>query len=240
MNDKWNPGIWVVLILCLTLLIFIIFVIKTSPDIEKYKNVGLIIDPNDIFSDAENGDLILMSGNTYGEKVCKWFSNSIFSHVGFLFRENHPETKEDILYIWDADIGQKARDGPRVMKFEDKLTIYKGFRIGAWKKLIVSENRKRPSLKDILKIIPRYSNKEFDDLMMTWFIPLYMNTIHSIVNDNSKVFCSELIASTLQDLNILKENRRPTSYCPEDFFRSNINTDLEKGYTYSDPKFFKF
>jgi hypothetical protein len=44
-----------------------------------------------------------------------------------LFCEIHPISKKNVAYIWEADLGQKTKDGPRVIKLKDKLKLYRGY-----------------------------------------------------------------------------------------------------------------
>src|SRR5690606_7754369 len=119
---------------------------------------------------VQNGDIILLSGDTPGEKTCRWCTGTIFSHVGFLFREKHPVTGEDIPYVLDCDLGQKTKSGVRVLPLRDKLHRYKGFRSGAVKKLIVKKDSSRPSIEDIVRVIAKYTPIEFDNNVLSWWV----------------------------------------------------------------------
>ena len=207
-----------------------------APNIERYVSKYGKITPNNIrhvFDNAENGDILLMSGSTPGEKTCKFFTRSIFSHVGILFWEKHPVTKEDVLYIFDSDIGQGTKEGVRILPLHDKLHRYKGTRIGALVKL----QGKRPTRDDFIRLIPKYISMGFDHKIVTWWVasipPLY-----KLVKNPKKMFCSELVASIYQDMGIIKKDRVPSFYSPRNFQKSELN--FEDGYSLSGCEYFEF
>src|SRR5271156_1768825 len=138
-------------------------------------------------STLDNGDIFFLTGSTVNERVIRSFLECPFSHVGLLFREN------GVLYAWEADIGQRYRKGPRVMKFNDKLQRYKGESLVGIRRL----EGKRPSTENILKSISKHRHKRLDDMMLAYlFCPLF--------NRRDKVFCAELVAKTLQECFVLR------------------------------------
>ena len=230
---------WITFGLLLCLSCFYLFVqykapkILSVPEIKKEDTTTLEY----ILKNAQNGDIILTSGDTKGEKTCRWCTGSVFSHVGFLFREVHPKTHEDIVYIFDCDLGQGTKDGVRVMPLRDKLHRYGGFRVGAWKKLL-SQNR--PTTEKILELVPKYLPLEFDDKILTWWVAKKgeQGALYHFLKNQQKVFCSELVASILQSLHILKKDRVPAWYCPGYFHENRLF--LEKDYSYGRSLFFDF
>ncbi len=194
------------------------------PYIEKSDISSLSLDR--FLDKVGNGDLLLLSGSTKGEKSCKWATGSVFSHVGFLFREVNPDGN-NIVYIWEADVGQGSRNGPRVMALEDKLARYHGHKVLGWRQL----SGPRPSLKEILKLVPKYSKKTLDTEMWSW-------VLNGFVKDDKKVFCSELTAMTLQDLKILDSKELPCGYSPQNFHEKLRG--LKSQYNYSKTIFIRF
>ena len=231
--------IWIILIMCLIILIIGMMCQFFSPDIDKFikeKKIEMI-DMNEIMNEIEDGDVMLFTGNTFGEKNCKWFTGNIFSHVGFLFRERNPESREDIVYIFECDLGQRRRDGVRIMELKDKLDKYIGYRTGALKKLVVSDSKKRPSYQDIMKLVEKYEGIKFDGKFMTWFTAGYYG-LYNLFKDQKKMFCSELVASMYQDLGIIKKDRLASWYSPGNFHLNDLN--FEDGYSLGKTYFFNF
>lgn len=246
---------WVVLIVLIVSCVLYIIIQTRAPNLEKYiKSNSSILRcsflttqlylkqsgfPESSFLEAVgNGDLIFFCGDSSGERTCKWFTGSMFSHVGMLFKEYNVQRKEDIIYVWEADLGQKTKDGPRVITLIDKLKKYHGQSYFMWRKL--KENN--PSTENIMKVVHEYKNYEFDDKMLTWWVanPLLF-FLHDMVKDEKKIFCSELIAITMQSnhINMLNRKNLPTSYSPKDFAESTIK-GLKHGFAYGPQNFIDF
>lgn len=228
------------------LLIFLyLYILASAPNVENYakKNERNLnwLEYKDILDNVENGDLILLAGDTHGEKLCRWFPGSIFSHVGLLFREIHKETGENRVYVWDCDLGQLYKDGVRMSLLDNKIRRYKGFRIGALKKLKVNpegrEGRTRPKTQDIVQLFQKYKDMDFDHVIATWFLA-DCPTLYKLAKDPEKVFCGEMVAEALQELGILKKDRYPAWYVPGDFHRPEKRLHLENGYEYGVTYFF--
>jgi hypothetical protein len=234
---------WTIFIIALLLIFFYFYMLASAPKIETYveKNESSLnwLSYNDILTEVENGDLILLAGDTRGEKLCRWFPGSIFSHVGLLFREKHKETGEDRVYIWDCDLGQGYKDGIRLALLDNKIRRYKGFRIGALKKLKVKAGKERPTAQDILRLYEKYENLDFDHLIATWFLADYPK-LYNLAKDPQKVFCGEMVAEALQGLGIVQKDRVPAWYVPGDFHRPEGRLHLEEGYEYGTTYFFRF
>jgi hypothetical protein len=242
--------IWQWFIFIFAIIILIIFGLCQFryPNIESYisSNNLTFIEMNNIFNEIENGDIILLTGDTFGEKVCKWYTDDIFSHVGLLFREINPETQENIIYILESDIGQGSKNGVRIISLKDKLSKYKGVKIGAIKKLVIENSFdsngiiKRvspPTYNDIINIINNYVSMSFDEKIITWWISEYP-ILYKLIKNQNTIFCSELVAGVYQNLNIIKKDKQPAFYCPGDFNKGRLN--FEDGYFLGETKFFNF
>lgn len=213
---------YVILLVIIVLLILYVYMQHTAPNLQTYAQLPTTKHASwdDLLQHADNGDLVLMSGDTRGERVCRWFSHSMYSHVGILFREKHPQTGEDILYIWDADLGQGMKEGPRVMPLKDKLQKYRGFPYIMWRKCSPSKGIDRPTTENIMKIVEKYKDYEFDDYMWTWLLgPSWRMSTNS-------VFCSELVALTMQELGMLPNDKHATQYSPQDFAELSTYEDV--------------
>lgn len=234
-----------IVILTVSLIIVIVFLIIqfTSPNLEKYvktyENILNWCTIDTLLKDSKNGDLIFMAGDSRGEKICRWLSSSIYSHIGMIFREIHPETNEDVVYIWESDLGQKTKDGPRVIKLIDKLQLYKGFNYLMWRKLESIPPYMSPTTLDIMKIVDEYKNCKFDDKMLTWLSSNYINCLTTSINRNDEFFCSELVAITLKKLNILCNDISSSYYSPG-IFDKEIIDGINNGYNYGTRQFIKF
>jgi hypothetical protein len=156
-----------------------------------------------------------------------------------LFREVHPETNEDIVYVWEADVGQHSKRGPRVMKLVNKLEMYHGYPYFMWRKLIVGiGDIKNPSTENILKVVDEYKDYEFDDDMLRWWLSTIPGSCSKAKNT---VFCSELIAITLKSkhINMMDDTHASAWYSPGTFTQDNI-PGLRLTYSYGNSMFVDF
>lgn len=172
--------------------------IKTPPDVT-------LIPTTKLLEKADNGDLLFFSGDTIGEKAIKVYTGSCYTHVAFVFRDLDEEQTPpvEVAFIWEADLGQGYRDGARVMRLSDKLKRWKGRPVIGWRK-----SKERPDKQSILKSINQNVKLDMDSSMVAWIFPF--------LKQPNKVFCSELVALTLQDLGMLGKTR-PSSFSPKDF-----------------------
>jgi hypothetical protein len=172
--------------------------------------------------DLDNGDLIFFSGATKGEAAISTYTNCYFTHIGFLFRE------EGVVYIWEADLGQAYRGGPRVIRLKDKLERWKGEKIFCIKRYIGD----RPQLNDILRVIQKYVEWDMDENMVSWFLPQFSH----LLRDEKKLFCSELVIRTFVELGMMSSPSHYTNFSPADLYRGRI--DLVRG-CYGPPHYFR-
>jgi hypothetical protein len=215
-------------VICFLLLIWYIYILKFLPslhDLLHTKNLK-ILNKTRVLKICDNGDLLFLSGASPGENMIKWCTASYVSHIAFLFREN------GILYVWEADIGQNKKEGARVSTFVDKLKYWKGEKIGIIKRWMGN----RPLTKDILNIIKTLFDKKMDSNMMAWLVANY-RSLHSFFRSKDDVFCSEIIAMTLQKLQMIAIDHDPVSYSPQSFFSDSIKTI---NGTYGFPSYFAF
>ena len=222
------------LLLCIAFLLLLAIVYRCqeflAPSIETYikNNPNISFITREELFECDNGDLLFLSGDYYSERMIRWYTQSYFSHVALLFRD----TSSKVLYVWEADVGHMRKPGPRVMTLEDKLSTWKGQKILAVKRWI----GKRPKTQDILNIIGELFLKEMDKNMLTWLVADYPS-LHFLFRDTSSksIFCSELIALTLQKLRMIEKEHHPAWYSPQTFFSERMKT-IEG--TYSFPKYY--
>jgi hypothetical protein len=176
------------------LLIIVYFVLWKFYKWENFTRTSL----STFLNEADNGDLLFLSGTTFPEQSIKFWTCSQFSHVALIFKEDN-ET-----YLWEADSGQGYRSGPRVIRVKDKLDRWKGKRVAGWCKL----KGTRPTTKQILDVVAKYVTYDMDTSLLVWMLPF-------IGREKNKIFCSEVVALTLQHTNKLDKNIRPTSFSPK-------------------------
>lgn len=219
-----------------------------APSLEKAIRKGVISEPvllgENLLSKVQNGDLLFFAGTSQGERVIRFFHNSYYSHVCMVFRDPNgaiDETPENTIFIWETDLGQNYKEGPRIMRLSEKLDRWKGSKIGMWLRYIPPDplGLDRPLTSDILAIAQEYLDAEIemDINMLSWFFSSWPESFIFKLLKNKKVFCSELVVDTLQRLGIVARVRHPSFYTPENFVRSEV--PVIKG-NYALPVYFKF
>ena len=244
MKRYWGITIieWVILLIIIITILIYTWCQLRAPDLQAYvQKFGddlNWVSNEEFFKEAENGDLVFASGNTRGEKTCRACTGSIYSHVGLLFREKHPETGEEVLYIWDSDLGQQTKEGPRVLELKNKLERYRGYPYLMWRKL----KGPRPSTEAILRVVQDYAGHEFDNKILTWWTSEgVLSPFYRWAKSDDKVFCSELVALTLQHeaVGMLDSSKRAAWYSPASFTHESI-AGLHPNYSYGTRQFVKF
>jgi len=191
--------------------------------------------------EIDNGDVLLFSGITDGEKFMKGMTYSPWTHIGFVFKEKEIDPKSgaeiEKAYIFECDLGQRYKDSVRLMPLDEKLTHYKGEKCVCWLKLKTVPPASRPPIDQIM-INVRYflsKNEPMDFHLFSWmFSGNKYTTYVSKLWTPKRRFCSDLIASLLKKLQILKRVRPSVSYSPHDWLLNRV--ELEDGYSYSSAK----
>lgn len=204
-------------IIIILLLFFAWYVtIKNYPRLTNFYNDNkkiLVTDDIDtLLSTCKNGDLLFFSGNTFGEKSIKLYSRSYVSHVCIIFLDKDIFSEKIIPYVWESDLGCNYKDGPRVMRLVDKLSRTKCERVCIWKKYL------GPSIYTtaILNVIPKYVDMDIDIHMLYWLFSSCPNSFaYKMFKKDDMIFCSELVASTLIDLDILETKNIPSWFSPQ-------------------------
>jgi len=209
--------------------------------VNEYSSSLLWVPHERVLEQADNGDIILLASPN---KVIEFFAESPFTHVCLVFRDY--ETKgcrgNRIPYAWDADVGQKSRAGPRVMRLEDKLKRYRGGRFCAWKRL----QGRRPPTTQFLSVLPSYFEYDIDVTFVRWFLCRVLarvpcasvRRLQAFLDPShlKLIFCSELIALTLQKFGILQKHVSATAVSPGDCYENRLC--LEDNYGYGSAFFF--
>lgn len=220
-----------VLVMVLVVLLCI-YLFSPSPD-AYLKKQKVTVSFNDLKDDLSTGDLILFCGDTYQEKAIRWVVGCRFSHVAMVVKK---PGNTDTLWLWEADMGQGEKDGPRLIRLQDKINRYKGKRVGAYLKL----NSVQPiHYDDVMSIVRRGINKKMQDRAYSWLLSNRPESrLYSMLHDEDKVFCSELIADTYQRLALLGGEHVPTYYTPKHFLKREL--EFQPGVSLNAPIYFSF
>lgn len=222
-------------ILSVIIIIFIYYYILDScPQI--YLNT-LTKNYNDIKTELDTGDLILLSSDDDVSKIIKKGSNSVFSHCGIVIRINNELLilECDITKQYDYLTGKQYNEGVHLLNLDQKIDYYYG-KYGAYRKL--KHNNKNPDIKleTLLDIIKSTLDIKFNYNLLIWFMIYIRMPYLNLINTHHKMICSQYIVYIYQQLNILSKDI-PEYYCLPKHLSKNINTI--NNYKFDNPKYFK-
>lgn len=187
---------YIVLVTALAFLIVLLLFLHFNL-IQKTPHLPFLSQKQSVVPSYRTGDLLFLSGKTYAEGFIKWYMNFPFSHVAMVIVEN------DIVYLWEADMGQQTKKGARVIELSKKKQLWKGWRIGGYCRY------KGPDIHadDIDPIVFKYINYDIDTKLLSYFFGQN--------SQKKEMFCSQLIAQTFIDLGIFKGDTVATNYSPK-------------------------
>ncbi len=190
------------------------------------------------------GDLLLFSSQC--SKVLKYLFANQWTHVGLVYRD-----ADSKLWIWESNLpidpaqekkGRRPRkSGPQLVDLKRKIRHYRGY-------VAV-----RHLVHDLERLSRAAINQRFSDCFRRYyhtafetnyrrFVSIYIQhdpaqSKPSKKNAPAGIFCSELVASTLQDLGIMKKQRDPAYHWPHYFSNTSpsvhaIDRQLEEGFYY--------
>lgn len=233
---------WHLLLFVLGLLVILwaLVIYFAAPNLEKFilRSSPDLLTVEDLISNSKTGDLLFFSGYTFAERSIRCYHNSFYNHCCLIFRDLDEDGK-DIPYIFESDLGQGYREGPRVMKLKDKLSRWRGMKYVCWRKYVPPNHDEtlRPTGQNVRDVAQQYLSHDFDRSMASWvFSGTPDGGLYKYFKPPNSVFCSEMVAITLQELGILSKDHIPGWYTPEDF--AGVNLKMLKGF-YGTPRYVK-
>ena len=123
-------------------------------------------------AEADTGDLIFFSGTSFGERSIKLYSRSLWTHVGIVFRDGESEGDQSKLFLAEADVGQRKKDGPRVILLSEKFEAFRRRKGGENGKIVVGWKKwsrgPRPDSKKIMAEVQKLFTRSMDLNMGCW------------------------------------------------------------------------
>lgn len=146
----------------------------------------------------KTGDLLFMSCAGSSQDIIKALTNSSLSHCAMIVvppRDKYPDTP---ILLWECDVGQRYRPGPRLVPMKEKIERYDMEKEGLM--LLLPTKREIEFEPLLLFIIECMQEMEFDNTLLSFLIPF--------VFPSKYVYCSNIIAKTLNHFGIedLSEN----------------------------------
>jgi len=156
---------------------------------------------------VKTGDLLFFRGLSWVEKTIQSYTKCRYNHVAMVVVDRGSR------FLWEADVGENYRQGPRLIPLELKLSKWRGTNEVALRPII-----EELPIGQVLDIAKGKLDKAFDKSMLRWLLEWWPR-------EEECYFCSELIAETLVGVGLLEKGKRTSSYSPKDLAFGRI-----KGY----------
>lgn len=190
---------------------------------------------NQIRNNLKTGDIVLFSGNSWASNFIKFFSGSKWSHIGLVVKID----EYDITLVWESTTLTDLRDindgiakkGVQTVPLSSRINTYDG-------KIAVRHlNRQiNDPMKDSLCILRKqlmgkpYEQHETELAKSLLDFGKFENK-----EDLSSLFCSELVAESLQCMGIIPATYPSNEFTPKDFDQGKwIDKIMQSSYSYGD------
>lgn len=185
-----------------------------------------------IRNDLKTGDLVLFSGKGMISNVIKLMTRSNWSHVGMVVRIED----WDAVMLWEATNTKRGKDfysgkpkkGVQLVNLSDRVAtaLENGYEV-AVRQLhdfeLTAEHRK-----SLAKLREAFKHKEYEESIVELFKSAYDGFAGSNEEDNSSLFCSELVAEAYQTMGLIAQDKASNEFVPKDF-SSEKDLGLLKG-----------
>ena len=175
---------------------------------------------SEIRESLKTGDLVLFSGKGRISGMIRWFTGSIWSHIGMVIR-----SKEfDMLLLWESTTLSKIKDiqsntakqGVQLVALSERINTYDGV-IGIRRLENVCVDPLR--MKALKKLRTELKDRPYEESKIELLKSAYDGPLGHNEEDLSSIFCSEMVAEAYQRMGLLSEDVPSNEYTPAGFGR---------------------
>lgn len=179
---------------------------------------------DDVCLIADNGDIILFSGESRFSGLVTFFCGSQWSHIGIVYK---PKNSMPMLFeSVKSDNDPTKEVGVRLLSLRDSLMNFRGKSM-ALRCLCIPEISmlRDPDIKktwqehlrsSMAKCVQEYRGKKYEDRLFN-FIFARFTSISIDYETRGRLFCSELVAICYQTMCILDPRHSSIQFSPDDF-----------------------
>lgn len=166
------------------------------------------------------GDILLFSNPRFAQRSLRAVIGSDFDHSALVVREG------ERISLWESDIGQGWKEGPRLIPLEKKMDRYRSYPFFLW----IPYRGKKIDKSLLTKHFVEYAGKELQGTrslfrhLLSKYVPLLSRLV---ATQKEGVFCSELTYQALMDVGVAKKDLS-AKFTPEDLKRTE-EWCVEKG-----------
>lgn len=168
---------------------------------------------NEIRSELDTFDLVLWSSGDKLAKLIQVGTASPWTHVGLIVR-----FPGDLLMLWESTFDEKF-SGVRLIPLSkalcDDISIRKA-----------TLNRTTELFSKLMEVRKDLDGRPFENNILEFICAAYDGPFGGNKRNISSLFCSELIAETLQRTGLLDSSKPSNEYTPKDFSSSNVGLEL--------------
>lgn len=182
----------------------------------------------------KTGDIILFSGNSGVSKFIRFFSASRWSHVGMVVRIDD----WDAILLWESTSLSGVKDAMDKIPKKGVQTVYLSQRVETYNGDLALRPLNKP-ITDTMKqalvsLRKKLKNRPYEKSKVELAKSLIdMGFLSENEEDLSSVFCSELVAEALQEMNVIPQTTPSNEYTPKDFEEyGKIDKDCLSSYNY--------
>lgn len=219
---------------------------KSKPVDKEYKTANL---HNVNLSLLKTGDVILFADNkSIGNKLTRLFTHSEWTHVGLVVNspglyENHgpmlfESNREYPDQLKDISTTTIIKGGVRLVDLDSRIRTSHSDEI-AFCQLDMGDNEWDNGQIEIevQKVIAEMSMRPYEQKhLQLMFSAIDLTPFTHNKPDLSSVFCSELVAHTLQQLKVLSKIESSNEFTPANFASKKLSRYLESGFSYAEPQ----
>uniref|UniRef100_A0A7S0HET7 C2 domain-containing protein n=1 Tax=Hanusia phi TaxID=3032 RepID=A0A7S0HET7_9CRYP len=196
---------------------------------------------DEVIGSLDTGDVILFSGATRSGKFIEVATESQFSHIGLVLRDNTSlmviESSTNRANLHDCDTG-KISSGVEKLWLQDKIFCAFYNRVAIRRlHLLPASSSSSPSFPSSLA--PPASRAELDQRVRRFYarhagtpyeefkldmVKAEFNQNHKF--DNSSLFCSEFVAYAFRSIGVFASSELPSNVLPNEFSTEKDNTLL--------------
>lgn len=168
---------------------------------------------NEIRSELDTFDLVLWSSGDKLAKLIQVGTTSPWTHVGLIVR-----FPGDLIMLWESTFDDQF-SGVRLIPLSkalcDDISIRKA-----------TLNRTNELFNKLMEVRKDLDGRPFENNIIEFICAAYDGPFGENKRNISSLFCSELIAETLQRIGLLDPSKPSNEYTPKDFSSSNAGLEL--------------
>lgn len=177
---------------------------------------------SECLSNCKTGDIVTVAYGSTRAKIIKVFTASMWAHSGVIIKiDNKP-------YVLEAARYSRTENGVMVTPLEQWLTHNEPYIVG-WRPY-VGEGLNTTKINEFMA---SHKGTGVDMFVVSWLKSMFRRRYVKKDHIKRKYFCSELVSHFLQEIGVMREKYKPSSYKPWELLYGDL--PLKRGHEYGKP-----